>query len=101
MQQSSYYIYLFRGSIFLKFLLQQTKKVSIIFFSFSTDYMLLVKNSDNDGTNSVEISYYSFIGFVILIFKDAKKYYFFIFWIRGECSLKGVDLSSQFSVLFF
>ena len=43
--------------------------------------MLLVKNSDNDGTNSVEISYYSFIGFVI-IFKDAKKYYFFIFWIR-------------------
>lgn len=34
--------------------------------------MLLVKNSDNDGTNSVEISYYSFIGFVI-IFKDAKK----------------------------
>ena len=62
--------------------------------------MLLVKNSDNDGTNSVEISYYSFIGFVI-IFKDAKKYYLFIFWIRGECSLKGVDLSSQFSVLFF
>ena len=61
--------------------------------------MLLVKNSDNDGTNSVEISYYSFIGFVII--QGRQKILFFIFWIRGECSLKGVDLSSQFSVLFF
>ena len=65
-------MYFFRGRIFLKFLLQHKKKYLVYCFSYSTDYMLLVKNSDNDGTNSVEISYYSFIGFVI-IFKDAKK----------------------------